>query len=141
MKNLVSNSKNVVSVVSHRFAPVAAVGAALALSAHGALAQQAGNTIGGQVQTMAQEFSTTGGFVGSTAMYIASLICFVFGAWAFWQSRQAENRDSGMIAKGLAGLVLCGLFVTGGSWINKAAQTSTGTDAAISSTAGVVSFQ
>jgi len=141
VKNLIFNSKIVASVSSRRFASLASAGAALALSAHGALAQQASNTIGGQVQTMAQEFSTTGGFVGSTAMYVASLICFVFGAWAFWQSRQAENRDSGMIAKGVAGLVLCGLFVTGGAWINKAAQTSTGTNASISSTAGVVSFE
>ena len=147
--NFVSNSKIVV-VAKSRFAKAKAVaaslvgaGVALTLTAHGAFAQAAaGNTtIGAQVQTMAQEMSTTGGFLGSTAMYTLSLVCFIFGTWAFWQSRQPENRDSGLIGKGLAGLVLCGLFVTGGAWINKAAQTSTGTDAAISSTAGVVSFQ
>jgi hypothetical protein len=37
--------------------------------------------------------------------------------------------------------VLTGLFVTGGAWINKAANTTTGGSATISSTAGVVTFQ
>jgi len=120
----------------------AAVGAALAVvSAHAAFAQAAGGTIGAQMQTMAQEASTTGGFVASTAMYVGALITFVFGAWALWQSRQPENREGGKVAQGLAGLVLCGLLVTGGSWINKAAQTATGTAATATSTAGVVNFQ
>ncbi|RYF04865.1 MAG: hypothetical protein EOO40_10805, partial [Deltaproteobacteria bacterium] len=38
--------------------------------------------------TMAQEASTAGGFVASTAMYVAALICFVGGVWSLWQSRQ-----------------------------------------------------
>lgn len=51
-------------------------GAVVAIpSAHAA----AGGTIGAQVKTMAQEFSTTGGFAASTAMYVGALICFVAG--------------------------------------------------------------
>jgi hypothetical protein len=100
----------------------------------------ADGTIGAQVQTMAQEFSTAGGFAASTAMYVGALICFVAGAWFLWQSRQPENRESGKVAAGVAGLVLTGLLVTGGAWINKAAETATGTAASISSTAGVVTF-
>lgn len=106
-----------------------------------AFAQAAGNTIGGQVQTMAQEFSTAGGFAASTSMYVAALICFIAGVWFLWKSRQPENRESGNISAGLAGLVLTGLFVTGGAWINKAAQTTTGGAASVSSTAGVITFQ
>ncbi|GAV36363.1 hypothetical protein ROTAS13_04050 [Roseomonas sp. TAS13] len=109
--------------------------------AGGAFAQAAGNGIGAQLQTMAQEGSTTGGFLASTLMYCAALVCFIGGVWALWQSRQPQNREGGRVAMGLAGLVLCGLFVTGGSWINKAAQTTTGTAASVTSTAGVVSFQ
>jgi hypothetical protein len=96
--------------------------------------------IGAQVQQMAQEGSTTGGFVGSMAMYGAALICMIGGAWALWQSRQPQNRESGRVAMGLAGLVLAGLFATGGNWINKAANTTTGANASISSTAGTVTF-
>ena len=99
------------------------------------------STIGSQVGTMAQEATTAGGNLGSMAMYVAALICLVGGAWALWQSRQPQNRESGRVAMGLAGLVLCGLFVTGGAWINKAAQTTTGTAASVTSTAGVVNFQ
>jgi hypothetical protein len=95
---------------------------------------------GAQVQQMAQEGSTTGGFVGSTAMYVCALICMVGGAWALWQSRQPQNRESGRVAMGLAGLVLAGLFATGGSWINKAANSTSGANATITSTSGTVAF-
>jgi hypothetical protein len=115
------------------------LGAAMAASAS-AFAQAAGGTIGAQVQTMAQEFSTAGGFAASTAMYVGALITFVAGAWFLWQSRQPENREAGKVAAGAAGLVLTGLLVTGGAWINKAAQTTTGAAASISSTAGAVTF-
>ena len=110
------------------------------LASASAFAQATGGTIGAQVQTMAQEFSTAGGFAASTAMYVGALICFVAGAWFLWQSRQPENREAGKVAAGAAGLVLTGLLVTGGAWINKAAETATGTAASISSTAGAVTF-
>ena len=116
-----------------------ALGGALMASA-GAFAQAAGGTIGAQIGTMSQEFSTAGGTAASTAMYVAALITFVAGAWYLWQSRQPENREAGKVAAGVAGLVLTGLLVTGGAWINKAAETATGTAASISSTAGVVTF-
>jgi hypothetical protein len=108
-------------------------------------AQTSGGTsttggIGAQVQSMAQEFSTAGGFAASTAMYVGALVCFVAGVWFLWQSRLPENRTSGQLAAGMTGLVLTGLLVTGGAWINKAAETTTGTAASISSTAGAVTF-
>lgn len=118
---------------------VGGVGAASIMGASAAFAQN--TTIGAQVGTMSTEFSTMAGFASSTAMYAAALICFVAGVWYLWQSRQPENRESGKVAAGLAGLVLTGLFVTGGAWINKAANTTTGGSATISSTAGVVTFQ
>ena len=98
-------------------------------------------SIGQQIQATAQEFSTAGGFAASMAMYVGALICFLGGAWALWKSRQPENRESGNVGMGVAGLVLAGLFVTGGVWINKAAQTASGGAATITSQAGVVNFQ
>ena len=102
---------------------------------------QATQTIGGQVQSMATEFSTAGGFAGSTAMYVAALITFVAGVWFLWQSRMPENRESGKVAAGITGLVLTGLFVAGGSWIQKASFTTSGAGARVSNTAGVITFQ
>jgi hypothetical protein len=122
--------------------PLVGVMGSIALVGH-ALAQAATPStagIGAQIQQMAQEGSTTGGFVGSTAMYGAALICMVGGAWALWQSRQPQNRESGRVAMGLAGLVLAGLFATGGTWINKAANTASGGNSTITSTAGTVAF-
>jgi hypothetical protein len=133
-------NKTVPAVISHRGGGLLAAATGLvAVLPASAFAQQ--STIGAQLGTMAQEASTAGGTLASTAMYVAALVCFIGGVWSLWQSRQPQNRESGRVAMGLAGLVLCGLFVTGGSWINKAAQTATGTAASITSTAGVVSFQ
>ena len=64
----------------------------------------------------------------------------VGGAWALWKSRQPQNREIGHVAMGVAGLVLAGLFATGGTWINKAANSASGGNASISSTAGTVAF-
>jgi len=125
-----------------RLAAVAA-GSLLTVSmgATAAYAQAAGQTLGAQVQNIAKEFSTAGGFAGSTAMYVAALVTFVAGVWFLWQSRQPENRENGKVAAGLTGLVLTGLFVAGGSWIQKASYTTTGAGAKVSNQAGVITFQ
>jgi hypothetical protein len=123
------------SLVKSGFA-VAGLGLVVALSG-----PAGAQSIGDQIQLTAQEFSTAGGFAASTAMYVGALICFLGGAWALWKSRQPENRESGNVGMGLAGLVLAGLFVTGGVWINKAAQTASGGAATITSQSGVVNFQ
>ena len=115
-----------------------AAGAALLVS--GKAFAQAANGIGGQVGTMAQEATTAGGNIGSMAMYLAALLCLIAGAWSLWQSRQPQNREGGKVAMGLAGIVLCGLFATGGVWIGKAAQTASGGAATITGTNAPVTF-
>jgi hypothetical protein len=40
----------------------------------------------------------------------------------------------------VAGLVLCGLFATGGVWINKAAVTASGGNATVNDTPNMVQF-
>ncbi|WP_367615992.1 hypothetical protein [Plastoroseomonas hellenica] len=114
--------------------------AAVALLAQASAFAQSANGIGAQVQSMAQEASTTGGNVGSMAMYVAALVCLIGGAWALWQSRQPQNREGGKVAMGLAGLVLCGLFATGGVWIGKSAQTASGGAATVAGTNAMVTF-
>lgn len=111
------------------------------LAAGHALAATASTAgIGAQAQNMAQEAGTTGGYVAWTAMYVAALICFVLGTWAVWQSRQEQNRSAGKLGMGLAGLALCGLFATGGIWIQKAANTASGANGTISSNSNAVTF-
>lgn len=133
-------------VLSRRMRLAATAGlstlAPLALSAS-ASAQDSGVQSGGigeQVNKITAEGMNAGGTLAGGAMYLLALIVFVAGVWALWKSRQPQNRESGYVGMGLAGLLLCGLLVTGGTWINKAARTASGTDATANSTAKVVQF-
>jgi len=120
--------------------PAFAFAGTLLAAGHALAATASTAGIGAQTQNMAQEASTTGGFVAWSAMYVAALICFVLGTWAVWQSRQEQNRSAGKLGMGLAGLALCGLFATGGIWIQKAANTTGGANGTISSTSNAVTF-
>lgn len=134
LKTCVLNAKRFVAAVAVSAAIVGLAGTTTGYAA-------GGTTLGAQAQNIATEFSSAGGFIGSTAMYVAALICFIAGVWFLWQSRMPENRESGKVAAGLTGLVLTGLFAAGGSWIGKASQTTTGGASSITSTAGVITFQ
>lgn len=107
-----------------------------------ALAQATAPTggLGAQLNAMSSEAISSGGEFGGMAMYLAALLCFVGGVWALWQSRQPQNRENGRVMMGVAGLVLCGLFATGGAWINKAAVTASGGNATVNDTPATVQF-
>jgi len=108
-----------------------------------ALAQTATSPSGGigaQMNSMSSEAINSGSTAFGMACYLAAAICFGFGVWSLWQSRHPQNREAGHVAKGLAGLVLCGLFAGGGVWVNKAAVTTTGGNATINDTPAMVQF-
>ena len=108
-----------------------------------ALAQAASSPTGGlgdQIKIMSAEGLNAGSTVFGMTCYLAAAVCFFFGVWAAWQSRQPQNRETGFVGRAMAGLALCGLFATGGVWINKAAITATGAAATISTTPGMVTF-
>lgn len=123
--------------------PVFAFGlaGAFALVGH-ALAQATSPTggLGAQLNTMSSEAINSGGTAFGMGCYLAAAICFGFGVWALWQSRQPQNRETGYVGRGLAGLILCGLFATAGVWINKASVTASGGNATVSTTPGMVQF-
>jgi len=96
--------------------------------------------IGAQAQNMAQEGLTTGGFVAAAAMYVAAFICFIGGVWALWSSRNEQSRTPGKVTMGIAGIALCGLFATGPTWINKAANTASGANATVGTSAQAYQF-
>ena len=70
--------------------------------------------LGAQINTMSSEAINSGSEAFGMGCYLAAAICFGLGVWALWQSRQPQNRESGHVGRGLAGLVLCGLFATAG---------------------------
>ena len=96
--------------------------------------------LGAQVNTMSSESLNAGSTAFGMACYLAAAVCFFFGVWAMWQSRQPQNRETGYVGRGIAGLALCGLFATGGVWINKAAISATGANATINTTPQMVQF-
>jgi hypothetical protein len=126
--------------------PAGLLAAGLSLVALGhAMAQAAGATsptggIGAQINTMAGEAINSGGTAFGGVCYLAAALCFGLGVWALWQSRQPQNRETGYVGRGIAGLVLCGLFATAGVWIGKAAITGSGGNATINDTAAMVQF-
>lgn len=96
--------------------------------------------LGAQLNTMSGEAISAGGTAFGTACYLGAAVCFGFGVWSLWQSRQPQNREAGHVGRGLAGLVLCGLFATAGVWINKASITASGGNATIGTTPQMVQF-
>ena len=123
-----------VAANKRRFAPLrgkvlAAIagGGALGFAYAGhALAQASSPSggIGAQLNTISGEAINSGGTAFGMGCYLAAAVCFGLGVWALWQSRQPQNRETGHVGRGLAGLVLCGLFATAGVWINKASITA-----------------
>jgi hypothetical protein len=118
-----------------------ASGSVLAFAGH-AMAQATSPTggIGAQLNTMSSEATNAGSEGFGMACYLAATICFGFGVWALWQSRQPQNRESGHIGRGVAGLVLCGLFATAGVWIGKASVSASGGQATVNTTPQMVQF-
>ena len=96
--------------------------------------------IGAQLNTISGEAINSGGTAFGMACYLAAAVCFGLGVWALWQSRQPQNRETGHVGRGLAGLVLCGLFATAGVWINKASISASGGNATINTTPQMVQF-
>ena len=96
--------------------------------------------LGAQLNTMSSEALNAGSTGFGVACYLAAAACFGLGVWALWQSRQPQNRETGYVGRGVAGLVLCGLFATAGVWINKAAVSASGANATINNSTQMVQF-
>lgn len=131
--------------IQQRRALLAALASGLALGlgyAGQALAQASAPSggIGAQLNVISGEAISSGGTAFGMACYLAAATCFGLGVWALWQSRQPQNRETGYVGRGLAGLVLCGLFATAGVWINKASITASGGNATINTTPQMVQF-
>ncbi|GAB0119840.1 hypothetical protein [Acidisoma sp. 7E03] len=131
------------AVLRGKFVPafLLAASAGMAFAGH-AMAQATSPTggLGAQINSMSSEGLNSGSELFGVGCYLAAALCFGFGVWALWQSRQPQNRESGHVMRGVAGLVLCGLFATAGVWINKASVSASGGSATINTTPQMVQF-
>ncbi len=134
------------AILRGKVVPVLTLGASLSLAVVGhAFADAATATsptggLGAQMNLISSEAINSGSTAFGMACYLAATVCFGLGVWALWQSRQPQNRETGHIGKGVAGLVLCGLFATAGVWINKASITASGSAASINDAPAMVQF-
>ena len=150
--NLSFHNKSVPAALSRLHALTARRGRALAVAAVGlsgvfgfaghALAQAASPAggLGAQANLLSGEAVNAGGTAFSAGCYIAAAVCFFFGVWAAWQSRQPQNRETGYVGRAMAGLVLCGLFASAGVWINKASVSASGGAATVTDNPQMVQF-
>jgi hypothetical protein len=126
-----------------RVLAISAIGVSGALGFAGQALAQATSPAGGigaQMNLMSGEAVNAGGTAFSMGCYIAAAVCFFFGVWAAWQSRQPQNRETGYVGRALAGLVLCGLFASAGVWINKASITASGGAATVTDNPQMMQF-
>ncbi len=133
------------AILRGKVIPALTLGASLSLAAVGQAFAQAAATsptggLGAQMNLISSEALNSGSTAFGMACYLAATVCFGLGVWALWQSRQPQNRETGNIGKGIAGLVLCGLFATAGVWINKASVTASGGQASINDAPAMVQF-
>ena len=150
--NLSSYNKRVPAALARLQEATVGRGRTIAISAVGlsgvlgfagrAMAQAASPAggIGAQMNLMSGEAVNSGGTAFSMGCYVAAAVCFFFGVWAAWQSRQPQNRETGYVGRALAGLVLCGLFASAGVWINKASITASGGAATVTDNPQMVQF-
>jgi hypothetical protein len=122
-------------------AAAVALSGALGFAGH-AMAQATSPTggIGAQMNLMSNEAVNAGSTAFAMGCYLAAALCFFFGVWAAWQSRQPQNRETGYVGRAMAGLVLCGLFASAGVWINKASITASGGAPTINDNPAMVQF-
>ncbi len=75
--------------------------ALLGLAGH-AMAQATSPTggLGAQINTMSSEGLNAGSELFGVGCYLAAALCFGFGVWALWQSRQPQNRETGYVGRG-----------------------------------------
>ena len=138
------------AVRAHRFVAlrgrtvaIAAIGLSGAFGYAGQALAQATSPQGGlgaQMNLMSSEATNAGSLGFAMGCYIAAAVCFFFGVWAAWQSRQPQNRETGYVGRAVAGLVLCGLFASAGVWINKASISASGGGATVNDNPQMVQF-
>ena len=131
------------TVLRSRVLAISAAGVSGVLVFAGQALAQASSPAGGigaQMNLMSGEAVNAGGTAFSMGCYIAATVCFFFGVWAAWQSRQPQNRETGYVGRALAGLVLCGLFASAGVWINKASITASGGAATVTDNPQMMQF-
>lgn len=108
---------------------ILSIGNAMAQSGGGSSGTMSQNGLGQQLMNMGQEGASTGALLFTYGSYLAALILFLCGVFAFHKNRREVGRHNGLIVLGIVSFVLAGVCVGAPKWINYSANTATHGDA------------
>ena len=122
-----------------RLATGAATLGVLALTSAQAMAQGAGNTLGGRMSAVAEDMTTGGGTLLTLFGFILGGFALLAGGWTIYQHTKNPNGQA-RLGYGVAGVLAGGFFLTLASIAQFSSQTISGTAASSDGTSKQMMF-
>ena len=138
-KTLSIASNSTFSLLRRRLATAAATLGVLALTAAQAMAQSAGNTLGGRMSAVAEDMTTGGGTLLTLFGFILGGFALIAGGWTIYQHTKNPNGQA-RLGYGVAGVLAGGFFLTLASIAQFSSQTISGTAASSDGTSKQMMF-
>ncbi len=123
-----------------RLMAAAAAFAAVALPASNALAQTAGNTLGGRMQAVSTDMTNGGAYLLTLFGFILGGFALIAGGWTIYQHTKNPNGQA-RLGYGVAGVLAGGFFLTIASIATFSSQTISGAGASSTGTSKAMTFQ
>ena len=120
-------------------ATAAATLGVLALTAAQAMAQGAGNTLGGRMSAVAEDMTTGGGTLLTLFGFILGGFALIAGGWTIYQHTKNPNGQA-RLGYGVAGVLAGGFFLTLASIAQFSSQTISGAAASSDGTSKQMMF-
>jgi len=128
------------TLLRQQLATAAATAGVLALTTAQAMAQGAGNTLGGRMSVVSQDMTTGGGTLLTLFGFILGGFALLAGGWTIYQHTKNPNGQA-KLGYGVAGVLAGGFFLTIASIATFSAQTISGAAASSDGTSKQMKFQ
>ena len=128
------------TLLRRRLATAAATVGVLALTTAQAMAQGAGNTLGGRMVAVSQDMTTGGGTLLTLFGFILGGFALLAGGWTIYQHTKNPNGQA-KLGYGVAGVLAGGFFLTIASIATFSAQTISGAAASSTGESKQMKFQ
>ena len=128
------------TLLRQRLATAAATACVLALTTAQAMAQGAGNTLGGRMSAVAGDMTTGGGTLLTLFGFILGGFALLAGGWTIYQHTKNPNGQA-KLGYGVAGVLAGGFFLTIASIATFSAQTISGAAVSSDGTSKQMKFQ
>ena len=128
------------ALLRQRLMIAAATVGVLALTTAQAMAQGAGNTLGGRMAAVSEDMTTGGGTLLTLFGFILGGFALLAGGWTIYQHTKNPNGQA-RLGYGVAGVLAGGFFLTIASIATFSAQTISGAAASSDGTSKQMKFQ